>query len=151
MHEVSPRASQAAPPGPASPHRRTATRSVPGEGSPGTGTVEGRYTIPFAESPGALCCVCDEQETGAGPVGYLDDSPVCDLCLLRGAHHLGMVLAVIAVVRAYAAASDEPHELRDALFELGAFARVYERYAAKSWPARSFTIPGLAIDATRRQ
>ena len=63
------------------------------------------------------------------------DAAICDLCLLEGSHDLGMVLAAVAVTRAYASMGGTPEERQAALEELGAFARVYERVAAKSWPA----------------
>ena len=51
-----------------------------------------------------------------------------------------MVIAVVAVTRAYASVRDAPLEERQtALEELGAFARVYETFAAKSWRARTFS------------
>ena len=103
-------------------------------------TDEPLYSIRVADNPGTLCAACGKQETGAGPVGYRDDDPICDLCLLEGSHELGMVIAVVAVVRAYASVKDAPLEERqEALQELGAFARVYETFAAKSWPARTFS------------
>ena len=49
-----------------------------------------------------------------------------------------MLLAVVAVTRAYAGVKDA-EEREEALRELGAFARVYEAVAAKSWPARTFS------------
>ncbi len=50
------------------------------------------------------------------------------------------------MTRAYATVKGASLEEReDALRELGAFARVYEAFAAKSWPARTFRIiPGFA-------
>ena len=69
---------------------------------------------------------------------------VCDLCLVEGSHELGMVLAVVSVVRAYAnVAADSPEHHPDALRELGAFARIYESFAVKSGPMRLFRIPGF--------
>ncbi len=67
-----------------------------------TKTDDPRYSIRITDSPGTLCAACGKQETGDGPVGYLDDSPVCDLCLLERTTDLGMALALIAVTRAYA-------------------------------------------------
>ncbi len=98
------------------------------------------YSIRVAENPGTLCAACGKQETGAGPVGYLDDAAVCDLCLLQGSHQLGLVLAVVAVTRAYASVRGDSEESQAALEELGAFARVYDRVASKSGPARMFKI-----------
>ncbi len=106
--------------------------------------VEPVYSIRIATNAGAPCPLCGAA-TGSGPVGYLGDQAICDLCLLEGSNDLGMVLALVAVVRAYGsveqASSDEQ---RDALNELGAFARIYERFAAKSGPMRWF-LPRLFV------
>ena len=100
------------------------------------------YSI--AENPGTLCAACGKQGTGAGPVGYLTDDPICDLCLLEGSTDLGLMLALAAVVRGFASAGgDTPEEYRDALRELGAFARIYHRVSSKSWKARTIRIPGF--------
>ena len=91
-------------------------------------TTSSGYSIRVATNPGKLCGQCGE--------------PICDMCLLEGCHELGMVLAVIAVARAYA--SVDPHQVnerREALEELGAFVRIYERFAAKSGPPRRFRVP----------
>ena len=99
------------------------------------------YSIQVARCPGILCAECAEP-TGAGPIGCLDDEPICDMCLLEGCHELGMVLAVIAVARA--CASIDPRQVRErseALEELGAFVRIYQRFAAKLGPPRRFRIP----------
>ncbi len=101
-----------------------------------TKTDDPLYTIRIADNPGTTCATCGKQETGSGPVGFLDDEPVCDLCLLEGSPELGMVLALISVVRAYANMNGTPEERQAALEELGAFARIYDRFAAKTGPAR---------------
>ncbi len=102
------------------------------------------YSIRVADSPGTLCAACGKQETGAGPVGYLDDEQICDLCLLEGSTDLGLAMAMIAVARAYASIGvGTSKEHQGALEELGAFARIYHRIASKSWPARIFRIPGF--------
>ena len=99
------------------------------------------YSIQVAKSPGTLCAECAEP-TGAGPIGCLDEEPICDMCLLEGCHELGMVLAVIAVARAFASIDPrQVREQREALEELGAFVRIYERFAAKSGPPRRFRVP----------
>ena len=118
----------------------TDPRPLPEALSRSTETEAPLYSIRVAENSGCLCVACSKQETGAGPVGYIDDDPVCDLCLLEGNHELGMVLAVISVVRAYASVKGSPEEWQSALEELGAFARVYDRFAAKSGPARLIRI-----------
>ena len=106
------------------------------------------YSIRVAENPGTLCAACGNQETGAGPVGYRDDEPVCDLCLLQASTDLGLMLATTAVVRAYAETGGTAEEPQ-ALNELGVFARIYHRIASKSWPARIFRLPGfVATDDT---
>lgn len=109
-------------------------------------TSEG-YSIQVARSPGVLCAECAEP-TGAGPIGCLDDEPICDMCLLEGCHELGMVLAVIAVARAFASINPrQVNERREALEELGAFVRIYERFAAKSGPPRKFRRPRQEDDS----
>ncbi len=93
------------------------------------------YSIRVAEAAGA-CAHCGEP-TGTGPVGYDGDQAICDLCFLERSKVLGMVLALIAVTRACARVelrSSQDRHAADA--ELGAFARIYERFAAKSGPAR---------------
>ena len=102
-------------------------------------TGEPLYSIRITDSPGAMCAACRKQETGEGPVGYMDDSPVCDLCLLERSTDLGLMVAISAVSRAYAESAAEP----EALDELGVFARIYHRIASKSWAARIFRIPGF--------
>ena len=101
------------------------------------------YSIRVADSPGAMCAACGKQETGAGPVGYMDDEPICDLCLLERSTDLGLMMAMIAVARAYAEAGATAADEQEALRELGVFARIYHRVASKSWPARIFRIPGF--------
>ncbi len=51
-----------------------------------------------------------------------------------------MVLAVISVTRDYANVRGTREEWQEALEEVGAFARVYERFAAKTGPARIIKI-----------
>ena len=113
------------------------------EGLSRSPTDEPLYSIRVADSPGTLCAACGKQETGAGPVGYLDDEPICDLCLLERSTDLGLMLATTAVVRAYAETGGTHAQRQEALDELGVFARIYHRVASKSWPARIFRIPGF--------
>ncbi len=108
-----------------------------------TDTDEPLYSIRVAENPGTLCAACGRQEIGAGPVGYLDDEPICELCLLERSTDLGMMVATITVVRAYAGTVGTAQDQQEALNELGVFARIYHRVASKSWPARIFRIPGF--------
>ncbi len=101
------------------------------------------YSIRMADTAGA-CHRCGEA-TGTGPVGYHGDQAICDLCLLEGSNELGMVLALVAVTRACASVeltSDADRRAADA--ELGAFARIYESFAAKSGPARRI-LPRLTV------
>ncbi len=98
---------------------------------------EPRYSIRLAEDPDALCAKC-EKPAGGGPVGFLGEAPVCDLCLLEGCHDLGMVLLLVAVIRAFGSVEGgSEQERRLALGDLAAFARVYEIFAIKTAPARS--------------
>ncbi len=104
--------------------------------------AEPAYSIRMAENAGEPCSSCDAV-TGSGPVGYHGDRAICDLCLLERSTDLGLMLATIAVVRAYAGTGGTPEQQGEALNELGAFARIYHRIASKSWPARIFRIPGF--------
>ncbi len=99
------------------------------------------YSIRVADSPGTVCAACRKQETGSGPVGYMDDEPNCDLCLLERSNDLGLLLAIAAVTRAYAGTVGPAGEHQEALHELGVFARIYHRVS--SWPARIIRIPGF--------
>ncbi len=102
------------------------------------------YTIRLAKSPGT-CAVCRE-DTGVGPVGYLDESPICDLCLLEGSTDLGMIIALVSVVRAFATVrSDGSPDHQEALKELNLFARLFHQIASKSWPARLFRLPNSIL------
>ncbi len=106
--------------------------------------AEPAYSIRLATDAGAPCRLC-AAETGSGPVGYRGEEAICDLCLLEDSPALGMVLALVAVTRAYG--SVEPastDEQRQGLDVLGAFARIYERVAAKSGPARRI-LPGFRV------
>ncbi len=97
--------------------------------------VKDRFSIRVAEQPGE-CTLCAEP-TGTGPVGYYDDRPVCDLCLLDCCVELGLVLALVTVVRGYGAVEADSHtEHSEDLAKLGFFARIYEQLAAMSAPAR---------------
>ena len=102
------------------------------------------YCIRDAAAPDATCADCGERITGSGPVGYRDDEPVCDPCLIDGNTILGMVLALVAVNRCYGAMTrGRGEEFREALEQVGMFARVYECIAAKAGPIRLFHIPGV--------
>ncbi len=102
------------------------------------------FSIQMAANRSRTCAACGKDFTGGGPLGHRGEDPVCDLCLFEGSSDLGMVMALISVTRAFATiyarvtgAWIEP------LRELGTFARVYELVAAKSWPRRSFDVPGF--------
>ena len=103
------------------------------------------YSIRLPQPAGsALCARCRVRFSAAGPTGYAEDSPICDMCLLEGAPELGMVMALVAVVRAFGGVRPSSHgDYREALNELGAFCRIYERFAAKAGPARVFRLPGF--------
>ena len=58
-----------------------------------------------------------------------------------------MMMALVAVVRAFGSVRPSDHrEYREALGELGAFSRIYDRYAAKSGPPRIFRIPSFEVE-----
>ncbi len=101
-----------------------------------------RIPVPAGE---VRCARCRALFSAAGPTGYAEDSPICDMCLLEGCQELGMVLALVAVVRAFGRVRPSGHgDYREALNELGAFCRIYEQFAAKAGPPRIFRVPGLA-------
>ncbi len=106
------------------------------------------YSIRVPQPAGeAQCARCRVRFSAAGPTGYAEDSPICDMCLLEGSQELGMVLALVAVVRAFGSVRPSSHgDYREALNELGAFSRIYERFAIKSSPARIFRIPGFTSE-----
>ena len=96
------------------------------------------YTIRLPETSGeAECARCGTRFRAAGPTGHANDEPICDICLLECEEELGMVLALVAVVRGFSTARCETAEEHwEALEEVGAFARIYERVAARSGPPR---------------
>ncbi|RMH15640.1 MAG: hypothetical protein D6696_20115 [Acidobacteria bacterium] len=98
------------------------------------------YSVRVPAVPAVVACPrCDGELIAAGPTGYADDEPICDSCLFAACQQLGMMLALASVSRTYAiAAAAEPRERRAALAELGAFARIYERFAARHAPLRLF-------------
>ena len=100
----------------------------------------GGYSIRLARpSRSVHCPLCGRSFLASGPTGFRDEEPICDLCLLEKVEDLGVVLALAAVSRAFATsryASRAEYDL--ALGELGAFARIYERVAARSGPPRIF-------------
>ncbi len=110
------------------------------------------YTIREGASRSSTCCACGREVTGGGPVGYRGEQPVCDRCLLDGSAQLGMVIALISVTRGFAAiCARAPKEWLEPFKELGAFARIYECFAAKSGPMRRFHLPDApAKDAAAR-
>ncbi|MEM7356225.1 MAG: hypothetical protein AAF657_35750, partial [Acidobacteriota bacterium] len=103
------------------------------------------YSIRIPEPGGpAHCALCQASFSAAGPTGFAANRPICDMCLLEGSAGLGMVLALVAVVRAFATVQPTRREdYRSALAELGAFARIYERFAVKAGPPRVFRVPSF--------
>jgi hypothetical protein len=102
------------------------------------------YSVRVPKHPGKVeCGFCELPFNATGPTGYADSRKICDLCLLEGSNDLGMLLALAAVTRAFGCLElSSRQESRDALVELGAFARIYERFAARSGPPRGFHLPG---------
>lgn len=98
-----------------------------------------RIPVPAGET---RCARCRCRFLAAGPTGFVEEQPICDLCLLDGSQPLGMLLALAAVVRTFGAVEPAGEEEgREASEELAAFARIYERVAAKSGPPRAFEFP----------
>ena len=110
----------------------------PEERYPGSEPAALGYCIRVPSRVESLPCPsCGRMFRVAGPTGFLGPHPICDGCLLNGDRRLGMVLTMIAVCRRYGglipadAAEEQLHQR-----ELLAFARVYERFAARSGPPR---------------
>ncbi|MEM7583541.1 MAG: hypothetical protein AAF560_09200 [Acidobacteriota bacterium] len=105
----------------------------------------GELSIRIPDPAGKTRCGrCRVRFSATGPTGFSEDQPICDMCLLEGSPELGMVMAVIAVVRAFGSAQPlSREEYQEALAELGAFSRIYERFASKSGPPRAFRIAGF--------
>ena len=62
----------------------------------------GSYSIRIPQPAGpANCAACRARFPAAGPTGYAEDLLICDMCLLENAPELGMVIALVAVVRAF--------------------------------------------------
>lgn len=109
---------------------------------------EEKYTIRLPATPGpTLCSDCGRSFVATGPVGHANGEVRCDLCFLQACNPLGMVLAVVTMVRGIGAIPP-PHgpmersALERALAELYAFARIYERHAARWGPRRAdFVLP----------
>lgn len=88
------------------------------------------------------CHLCQLEFLAVGPTGFLGEDSICDACLLTGCQELGMLLALASVTRTFASfkgASRE--EYSEALAELAAFARIYDRVTSRSGPSRAFKIP----------
>ncbi len=94
----------------------------------------------------AACPRCGHCWRLSGPTAYADGDPICDLCLLTSEQQLGMVLALVSITRMYAGAAwTSPEEHHAALVELGAFARIYDRFAARFGAPRMFDIGDLRL------
>lgn len=89
------------------------------------------YSIRLPDRIGEVRCArCGTRFRAAGPTGHADELPICDLCLLECEEELGMVLALISVVRAYASMPyGSAREHWEALEEVGAFSHIFERVA----------------------
>ncbi len=101
------------------------------------------YTIRIPGQPALTSCpICTTAFMAAGPTGFADELPICDMCLLEGNHDLGMLIAVGSVTRTFGAVKGATREeYSRALAELGAFARIYERFAERWGPPRLFRAP----------
>lgn len=113
-----------------------------GEAVPGsTELAETRYSIRVAQEPGKPCALCLEL-TGSGPVGYYDDEPICDMCLLKGCVDLGVVLGLVAITRECGALLPQSAEqVKEASAELFVFAGFFERFAQRFGPRRRLVLP----------
>ncbi len=108
---------------------------------------EPTYSIRVAAAGPAACAACGHQVAGGAPLGLRGEDPLCDPCLLEASPQLGVMLALVAVARAFAVACRKARgQDPEALGELGVFARIYERIAAKAGPMREFRIPGFTAE-----
>jgi hypothetical protein len=93
-----------------------------------------------------VCPRCDILFLAAGPTGHEAGKPICDLCLLEGAHELGVLLALASTARVFGAfETEDAVEYEQVLGEYGNFARIYECIAARSGPPRLF--PSAVLEA----
>jgi hypothetical protein len=100
------------------------------------------YSIRLPKPAVVVCGRCSTRFRAAGPTGYADEEPLCDLCFLEAEEELGMVLALVSVTRLFAVCEYASlGEYWQALAEVGAFGRLYERVAARSGPPRIFSPP----------
>lgn len=110
--------------------------------------VDTDLSVRIPPTPDIVTCPrCSARLFAGGPTGFQGDDPICDACLLEAAPELGMVLVLVAMARLFGGPPPTKDEGgRVSLVELGAFARVYERFAAERSPTRglgSFLRQGL--------
>lgn len=87
------------------------------------------------------CPRCGLSFFAAGPTGFCAGEPVCDRCLFEGSIQLGMLLALASVTRGFGRLEPTTQKHVNAmLVELRAFARAYERFAARYGPPRLFRV-----------
>lgn len=111
-------------------------------GIPSVALAEADYAIRMPRFPRHIHCPhCRRSFRAAGPTGYDEGGPICDICLLDRAEDLGMLLALASAIRAFASyRSKDGEKYLQALGELGIVARLYERLAIRSGPPRPFRI-----------
>lgn len=104
------------------------------------GLEEVVYSIRLPSPPQRISChQCRRRFRAAGPTGHANGEPICDHCFLGATEELGMVLALISVVRLFAGTSYPSNaEYWESLALVGAFSRIYERTAIRSGPPRIF-------------
>ena len=115
------------------------------------------YSIRNPENPSIDCCGrCGVRFRVAGPTGYADDVPICDRCLLAADTILGIVLALVSIVRCFATSDYATREdYWSALGEVGTFSRLFERVTSQTGPPRVFrlslsSLPSLANEVERK-
>jgi hypothetical protein len=100
------------------------------------------YSIRLPTPATTQCGRCGTPFEAAGPTGYADEEPICDVCFLQAERGLGMLLALVSVVRLFAVSEyHSSDEYWIALAEVGAFGRLFERIAKQSGPLRIFRLP----------
>jgi hypothetical protein len=124
-----------------SPLQLVAEYQIPAPPSPSLRSVTNRYSIRVPDLPGLVACeVCDRQFAAEGPTGHLDETPICDLCLLELESQLGMVLALVSVVRSFSQTEERATAPGAAAVEVLAFSKIYGRFADRFGAPRPFNI-----------
>ena len=98
------------------------------------------YSIRIAVLPGTPCKFCGTT-SGAGAVGHFFDDPICDRCCATHCLDLGMVLALIDVMRCHAILKAENSEAaRARQGKVDTFLQIFETMVSHWGPPRVFDL-----------